>query len=1114
MSAPRPSFNALTQPLEGVHAIEASAGTGKTYSITLLWLRLLVEQRLRVDQVLVTTFTRAATAELQERLLASLRRALLAAKRLGVNADAPETKIIAAVQPRLGRRDLVNELETALSSFDLAPIHTIHGFCQSLISRHTLELGCDPGMELAENAQEILDEIVGDRLMRDAEQQRVNRANALYVARVAMANPLGRVLNPIVRARVGSRSHELLDPLLRQISQMNIPVRSKDPIIRKIESVRDTGAPDDFSAAQGKYLLAVIEELRDALAQVQTMHRALDAAALHPFAALAREQFPARKSTANLRTFDDILMTVYRALDAQGDGSTLAKTIRERFRAAIVDECQDSDGIQIDVFRRLFTKADSFLVIGDPKQSIYRFRGADLSSYQRLAAGAARAPDMTINYRSDMPLVEALNRLYAPRPKFQGGTQQQPIRYVEVSAAADCARITDAQVTEPLLLLWSSERDRYSAKRDLARQTAEEFRRLLDERVTIIDRDTKLGRLLRASDLAVLATSHADLAIVRRELQAKNIPCEQAGASLGSVWESDEAIDVHAWLKAVEALEDRPDPLAAMLAFAATPLLGLCAAELDHLKDNPEKQAELAQALLGDRDGLRFQGPLPLLQRYWTDIERIGTRLGSRDGERRVTNWRQLGCLLQEEWSTGRSRASELALWLARKRGQDANDSEDTLMKLETDLPAVQLATIFAAKGLEYPVVCCPFLWHVKSRAYRMNTPISVIRRAEGTLIDIGSERFGEHLNEAVAQQDEEQERLLYVALTRARHRLYVGLAPVQAGAGHDNGAERSALAALLGLSEADASEWATRCPIVRLDPNRNAAPPVSGDGHADARTKLAAPPEVEPPRGALTRCSSYSGLTRSDNAAAADYDPEDRLEVRKEPGLLSDLNLTGNRLGQRVHSLLEEILGNGRPLDKVVEPMDPAWKTAIATILETPIPLGAENVTLGQIRSRAIAEMHVLLPVRTITPLGLSRALLCDPLISGDPDRRLWAEDLAQWTFSALAGFFQGYIDLIFESGGRFYIVDYKTNALPGYDSTSIETAMLHHHYVLQARLYTVALHRHLGATLQGYDPEKHLGGCAYLFVRGFPRRGTWFERAGLTAVRALDALFAEASS
>jgi exodeoxyribonuclease V beta subunit len=1103
------SFDALTQTLSGVHAIEASAGTGKTYSITVLWLRLLIEEQMRVDQVLVTTFTRAATAELKDRLLGSLRRALAVAK--GGASAGPEATIIANVGPHLGPRNLVRELETALSSFDLAPIHTIHGFCQSLINRHALELGCDPGMDQTENAEEILGQIVSDKLMRDADQDAFDLGRALEVAQAVAKNPLALIPDPVSKARVAKRSHELVDPLLRRIAPMKIPATTSNAIVRKLEALRDGGKFEKLSEAQKKGLgPQIVDQIGQVAAEVETLHHALMIARLHPIAALVRDQFADRKAAANVRTFDDILLTVHRSLHGGEDGP-LVKTIRARFKAVIIDECQDSDSVQIEVFQRLFREASAFLVIGDPKQSIYRFRGADLGSYQGLVAGAHLAPDMRKNFRSDRPLVDAINRLYAGHQAFRGGTKGRPIRYVEVEANAPEARIADPKMTDPVLLVWSEETDRARAKRDLARRTAEEFSRLLASPVTIVDRNTGHKRRLEASDLAVLATTHGDLALVRSELQARGIACEQAGSSLGSVWESEEAVDVQAWLEAVHALHERSDPLAAMLAFAATPLVGLRAIELVSLGADPKEQAALAQPLLEDGGALRFEGPLPRLKRWWEDADRIGVRLGSWDGERRMTNWRHVGCLLQAEWATGRQNAGDLALWLSRMRAQGGTGGEQELMKLETDLPAVQLATVFAAKGLEYPVVACPFLWHVKSRLKRKGAPHAIVRRPEGAIVDIGSAAFEQHLDEALTQEDDEQERVLYVALTRARHRLYVGLAPVDEGAGHENGAERSALARLLGIEKVDKGDWSSRCTIPRLAIDRVQAMPAARDHHGASGTALAPAPEVNTHRGGLVRCLSYSALTRSENSAVRDHDPEDRTKHQREPGLLGRLNLTGNRLGNRVHGLLEDILGNGRPFELAVEHMDAEWKIAIGTILETPIRLGSETVTLSMIRPRAIAEMHAMLPVRMITPANVSKAILRDPLISGDADRRAWAEGLARLDFSALYGFFQGYIDLIFEHQGRFYIVDYKTNVLSGYDNASLEEAMLDHHYVLQGRLYAVALHRHLAATMPGYDPDKHLGGCAYLFLRGFPDRGVWFERPDIAALGALNDLFAE---
>ncbi len=1112
MKPARRTFDATSQPLRGVHVIEASAGTGKTHSITLLWLRLLVERQLRVDQILVTTFTRAAAAELRDRLLASLRRALAAVRHQG-HPDEPEAEIMLRAQELQPSEQLEARLQRALSSFDLAPVHTIHGFCESLINRHALELGCDPDLSLVDDASPILRELVDDRLMRDAARTLLDPTLALRVASVAAANPLAVLLEPVSPEWVTERSRQLILPMVDRVGTLAIPSRSLSSIQRKLLELIESGKWEAFRPPQKEYLGPLMGELSSRIKAVRDLHRALGAARLAPIARAVQKEYRARKAAARLRTFDDILLTVHRGLSTSEDGS-LERSVRERYRAAIVDECQDCDTIQIEVFRLLFSHTDSFLVIGDPKQSIYRFRGADLQSYQLLAEGTQSAGELTTNYRSDAALVDALNRLYAPHPEFHGPSGEAPYRYVEVSAAAPPSRINDARAIGPLFLLYSDAGERHLAKRELARQLAVEFRRLLDERVTIVDRFTNRERPLVASDLAVLATSHADLGIVRRALVGQDIPCEQVGASLGSVYLSDEALDISTWFAAVQALTERTEPLAAMLAFAACPLIGMAPDELVRFRQDEALQIALAESLLSDFERLPFIGPLPLLRRYWDDPQGIGARLGGRDGERRMANWRQLGCLLQAEWAAGRAGWNELSQWLDRRRADPPGEGAGALMKLETDRPAAQLATVFAAKGLEYPVVGCPFLWHRRSHQPRSQGVAAVLRTEAGIVLDVGSPDFVAHCDRVQALDDDEQERILYVALTRARHRVYLGLAPVEASRGHDNAARDSVLVRLLGLDQTPSDQWPRLSPIspLRLRPQ---ATPVARDGQdAAAPMQLAKPLEIELHRGPLLRCTSYSALTRGEELAARDHDPSVDPEASPAWGLLEGLGLTGNRLGQKVHRLLEEVVGNGCPLQHVVANLPPAWESTLSTILSTPIELDGQRVTLSLLHPTAITEMHALLPLRTVTPVGLSQALLADPLIAGEPKRRAWAEAIARFGFGTLAGFFQGYIDLIFRHNERFYIVDYKTNALVGYDPASLEAAMLQHHYLLQARLYTVALHRHLAATLDGYEPERHLGGCAYLFLRGFPSRGTWFERMGPDAVDALSSLFAQGAA
>ena len=1116
------TFDPLAQPLLGAYAVEASAGTGKTYSITLLWLRLLIEEGLRVDQILVTTFTTAATGELQGRLLAALRRALAAAEASTDGAaTGPEAAIVASMQGRLGVRDLVQELEAAVSCFDLAPIVTIHGFCRALISRNILELAADPDAELLPDAQAVITGVMQDHLLRHAAQDAPSVHDAARVASVVASNPLGRLLDPVQEPAVRARQEELIDSLAAQVVALRLSSRTSEAILKQLQARRLKLSPAQVTALGG-----LVSEFEAAVHEAAALDQALEAARLHPCAVQVHTQVPVRLRRAGMRTFDDILLTVHQAVD-EGGSTPLAQAVRQRFAAAIIDECQDTDGVQIDVFRRLFLRRNpahglepapgirSFIVIGDPKQSIYRFRGADLGSYRQLAGGVRPTLPMTVNYRSDWPLVEAINRFYTAHPDFSDGSGSQPIRYEQVTAKAPGSRLFDSGSALPLRILWSAERERASAKRDLARQTAAEFQRILASQVDIIDRESGERRRVTASDLAVLAHQHPDLRLVRQELQTLGIPCQMAGKSLGRIWHSDEARDVLAWLAAMQALEQRNDPLAAVLACAATPLGGLDAPGLLALRDDPTGQARWIHGVQRDLEDLRIQGPLPLLLRRMADPDRVATHLQYRDGERRMTNWRQVGSLLQVVWTSGRHRPADLVRWLSRAlvgQGGDDEAGDGDLVKLETDLPAVQLVTLHAAKGLEYPVVACPFLWQVKSRQYRSQAPLAVLRTTQGTVLDVGSKDFSAHLQRAVTQEDEEQERLAYVALTRARHRLILGMAAIAGSGKHDNGAERSAIATVLGVAAQPLDAWRDA-----LAPWIEQLTAVQRNDTDDvAKLDLTPPPTPTRTCWPIRRCASYTALSSAslpdDDLWARDHGAGQE-GARGVEGLLSGLG-GGTTLGNQVHAALEEVLGNRSRLAAAMDARDERFANALQAILDCCLQLGSEGpqVSLAGLTGTVIAEMHFLLPVASITAGSLAQALLPDPAISGEAEARTWAERLTRWTIKELQGFLQGYIDLVFTVGERWYLADYKTNRLPSYEPPALDAAMRQEDYLLQAWIYALALHRHLRAHLPDYTYEHHFGGCAYLFVRGFPDQGVWFRRPALATLERLDALLAPA--
>ena len=1072
---PVPLFDPLSQPLLGLHSIEASAGTGKTYSITLLWLRLILEENLKVEEILVSTFTRAATAELQERLLASLRKAVAAASALRKGEaprSGPEAQLVGRrlADSKETQPALLERLSRALSGFDLAPISTIHSFCQSLTSRHALELGCDPSLSLAQDATDLVEQIISDAVLANSDVEVSKVKDLRLIAKELVARPYGRLE---------------LDP---------------------------TGVVSDLAL-----------KLRDDL--------------------------PKQKVLARTRTFDDILVTVRAALDAQGPEGALAQAVRKRLKAAIIDECQDSDTLQISVFRALFDhpSTTAFIVIGDPKQSIYRFRGADLASYKELAGLAKAAPQMKVNHRSDSPLIEALNFLFGDQHVFPDDFDPEPVQppppedtqqrtfYIPVTANHLGARISDPALNGAVVLHKSQHKDRAAATHDLARWIARECRRLLASGVTLVDRHSNQPRPIQPGDIAVICARAAELRNVRRHVVAAGIPCQMASKGLGSVYSSDEAVDVLSWLQLLAALDGSGDILNKMSTLLVSPLGSVAADELLVLRENPLKLSEFCEAYRRISGVFMRSGPLPALLQHLAGAGVLVHNITHFEGERRLTNWRHLGSLLQYRFARGLRTAAALAEWLqtriAAPGDADAEEGEESdLMKLETDESAVQFLTIHASKGLEFPVVFCPSLWHVGSlTSAKTRTKVAVIRGAGGWLLDARADDPAGNKERSIEQQSREEYRKLYVALTRPRHRLYVGMADIPSSkGGHQNGSELSPLMRLEALRNGTQQYTGDGArplpPGIVLFHGEGSAVPEACPGGLEQRAKNdfhlgdpPVPPRFAPPFFAVRAYSSLAKTSGEEMAHTPDHDAESKHPGgASSPGkassdLLSELGPGGSQLGDRLHRALEEYLGNAREIGKVVSIFDKPlqWQRTLECIVATDLPLGETSLKLEAVRGRCITEMQFRMPTRGVSAETLSGALLADPLIYGNPERASWAASIGDWSFSEFHGFLQGFIDLLFEHEGRWYVADYKSNTLRNYGQVGLEKAMRDHHYLLQSRLYCLALHRHLQHHLLGYEHARHFGGVAYLFVRAFPEAGLWFERPDTSALDALSHLF-----
>ena len=1131
------SFDALTQPLRGRHSIEASAGTGKTYSITLLWLRLLLEEELCVDQILVSTFTKAATAELKERLLAALRDALQVAQQLrqgGHPKTGPVTQIVHA--SKLASNGdwsrLVLVLNEALSSFDLAPISTIHSFCHSIISRYSVELGCDSGLALIQDHSEFLDPIIDDQIMHLTEHGAPEVPALKSAAKIIAAQGNSRLLvaTPVPTEDLEALAQQILHDAPSALTQLK-PGLSRTTASNVIESFRSNRTCEVFSKTALAKLPGTFISLWN---RYKNMLNQQGRVSFGAFAQAVKQDFPSAKARGGVRSFDDIILTVQSALKTQGPDGLLAKAVRSRLRAAIIDECQDSDALQISVFETLFCghETASFVVIGDPKQSIYRFRGADLASYKRLTTHAHAARPMTCNHRSDKPLITAINQLYTESHIFPDSLNPEiETSYIRVNAQHG-SRIHDPRNLPAMVFQWSEQSSRRAAQQELSELVARECTRLVGEGANIEDRHTGQRRALHFGDIAVLCYGHHELRIVRRTLTEAGIPCQSSGTGLGSVFDSAEASDVHAWLRLLSAISGHGAVLNKLLAFEGTPLGGAEANALISISRNPQDQAARCAGFQREAEMLQRLGPLAAMLKRLDNSFVIASNLGFAEGERRYTNWRHIAGLLQQEHARGRRGPRALEQWLGRQiargtssAGSETLSGESALMKIETDSAAVQMVTVHGAKGLEYPVVFCPFLWHLKSKRERLKKKAALFRTRKEWCIDVGSSDFDENLAVGIQQEDEEDHRKLYVALTRARHRLYIGMAPVGESGANQNGAARSPITALpgLGLANIETSSW--RATLEKIEGSVLQSHPGNLEGTSTSSQEVRmdcltqepamhSPPEHPAYIHPLKRTASFTGLSKSDfehdNTADRDIEkPDARQQSLPSIDLLTDMGEAGAALGDRLHSVLEDYLGNRAEMDAAIADCEPAhvWRAAMTAIVGAPLTFGAHApVTLAELREGCITEMQFHLPVRMLNPQVLSSVLLEDPEIGESEERSQWAAKISDhWMFGEFGGHLQGYIDLIFEHENRWFVLDYKSNKLDDYSPESLERAMVEKHYLLQARLYALALHRHLQVQMTGYDHSKHFGGVAYLFVRGLPSRGLWFERPSL---RALDSL------
>jgi exodeoxyribonuclease V beta subunit len=1218
----------------GLTLIEASAGTGKTWTITALYILLLLEERMRPEEILVVTYTKAATAELRDRIRKRIANTLNLYATGREPADELEQMLLTSrkFDPETAR----SLLTRALYSFDDAAIFTIHGFCQRALLENAFESGSLFDSELTVDQSSMVRQVCDDfwrtRIMADDGAFLEHLIREKYTPEKLAAPFEGHYQNPALQV-IPETDDPDLALLIQQRDALLAPVAAmwqveRDAVVQQLNGAnlsQTSYKPAQIEAAATRLDACLghgsLEKGCDGLAlfttaRIETGMKKGSTRPDHPFFLLCqqlhdavvlvdegfrhklihrqtelqvwlRNELASRKQALNLRGYDDLLLDLHLALEGTG-GERLAACLRERYKAALIDEFQDTDPLQWRIFARLAglctksissvgqgdkeeatqtymqirrgasdevnaeirSKAASYplFLIGDPKQAIYSFRGADIHAYiaAALATDADRRWTLDTNRRSTSSLVTAVNTLFDADDPFLS----RNIRFNTVKSGRDRQQqlLCNGRPVENPLRFWVYQREDQSkvagkgaARTATVTATAAEIARLLDNSFEITAKDGT-RHPLRPGDIAVLVKAHYQADRVQSALSSLGIPSVQHGSA--TIFETREALDLLCILRAAA----EPARSALVREALLTAVIGLSANEVFELLGDEEAWEKWLIRFRTLHDAARTGGVIALVSRLFGECGVRIRALAHTGGERAMTNILHCCELLhQAEQEHGTGLDGSIA-WLERRITGKQQD-ETFLLRLETDANAVTLSTIHASKGLEYPVVFLPFAWDPPtSRDKRV-----LFHADDNTLtLDLGSDkRESDHKQRAKEEQDAEAARLLYVGVTRAEFLCYVAWGGI-------NGAFESPLRRLLhGENFKDARSFTATSDQAILDAINTVAAKACKEGNPDVVSAQFMPSGIPAPpyhpeqddsgpyscralqRGIRTdwRVSSFSAIAGAGERRLQprDYDalsPATQPSIAERPGEAPSTELRtglsifdfprGAAAGTCLHELFEQLDFSAVTDDSLARltlgtlqrnGYDRRWQPPVQrmvnSVINSPLLSADPEFSLSRLKPGSWqVEMEFFLPLSGLSGNRLNElfAGMLSPVRHG-----AFAEILASLQIQETRGMLQGFIDMVFEHGGRYYIIDWKSNHLGDrteeYLPDRLLHSMAHHAYILQYHLYTLALDRLLRLRLPGYDYENHFGGAIYVFLRGVsagdPKCGIFHDRPSTEFIR-----------
>ncbi|MDD2391165.1 MAG: exodeoxyribonuclease V subunit beta [Desulfobacterales bacterium] len=1166
-------FDLIHSRLSGVNLIEASAGTGKTYTIAGLFLRLVIEQGFSVDQILVVTFTRAATDELKGRIRSRLIEAKEAFLRGGSRDGLIGALADGCHDPSVG----LERIHDALVDFDRAQIFTIHGFCQRLLQEHAFETAGLFDTELVTDQSRLLQTVADDYWRKSMYTAPVEFVS--FCMGQSGSGPgvflslLGRLKSPSVRIIPGMNvpssegfGFEHLDEFRNLIRRLRSRWRvSRDEVAELLKSPSLNGTvyggvtPKKGTTDPPKRLATVAAMLEDMDRFADDKHigfplfdkferftadklqssvkkgqptpdhdlfclcdeiwkkadlltaemREALLMAKRRFIDFAWKELARQKRQSNIVFFDDLLTLVKQALIA-GGSSRLISAVRDRYAVALVDEFQDTDPVQYDIFNTFFSAENSTLfMIGDPKQAIYSFRGADIFSYMDAADHAGKQYTLRENWRSHPRLIQAVNTVFS-------GTRH-PFVFSQIGFDPAISGKPEAFETDQLapdasgapLTLWYLSSELYAkegkpvnktdAEPVIARAVADEICRLIHQPGTA---------RVRAGDIAVLVRTNRQAAMIRDCVAEQNIPSVVTGTE--NVFDSHEADEMQRILLSLS----EPADLDRLRAALAADMLGISGNRIDAVQDDFLWWEQKVADFRAYRNLWAGHGFIRMF-RLFMARENVKSRLlGFIDGERRLTNVLHLSEILHQQSVERHLGIKGLLKWLAVQKDPSAARTDAFQLRLERDEFAVKIVTIHKSKGLEYPVVFCPFSWH-GSEVTGSDILFHDMDESRQLTCDLGSEDQEIHRKAAQNELLAENLRLLYVALTRARTRCYLVW-------GRINKAQTSALAYLFHADEkidpdnipgAMKTLFSSKTDMdLMVDLKRLAA---ASDGSIDIQplpqTACEAHGRIQTVEDRLFcrkfaghidtswKISSFSALVSGmfSGRPALEIELPDRDDspvvsgsLDSDSGRITDLTdifsfPKGARAGLFFHDIFEHLDFAAENPDKMTDLVtcklreygfESIWADTVCRMVEqvlsVPLAAGRNDFVLSAVRNAdRLNEMEFYFPILPVSPRGLSQIFA---RYGKDPAGDAFAGQIGKLTFSPARGFMKGFMDMVFRFDGRFYLLDWKSNVLgtdiADYDTPRLSIAMSSHGYILQYCLYTLALHQYFQNRIPGF--------------------------------------------